>query len=64
MSINKTIDQIVEAFIPEMAKISKTNESEEQKERQYRAWLRATLQKFADDVRKSQPLNKKEAPPQ
>jgi hypothetical protein len=50
MSINKTIDQIVEAFIPEMAKISKTNESEEQKERQYRAWLRATLQKFADDV--------------
>jgi hypothetical protein len=47
-----------------MAKISKTNESEQQKERQYRAWLRATLQKFADDVRKSQPLNKKEAPPQ
>jgi len=35
MSINKTIDQIVEAFIPEMAKISKTNESEEQKERHY-----------------------------
>jgi len=27
MSINKTIDQIVEAFIPEMTKISKTNES-------------------------------------
>jgi hypothetical protein len=53
MSINKTIDQIVEAFIPEMAKISKTNESEEQKERHYKAWLRATLQKFADDVRKS-----------
>jgi hypothetical protein len=59
MSINKTIDQIVEAFIPEMAKISKTNESEEQKERHYKAWLRATLQKFANDVRKSQPLNKK-----
>lgn len=52
MSINKTIDQIVEAFIPEMTKISKTNESEEQKERHYKAWLRATLQKFADDVRK------------
>jgi hypothetical protein len=63
MSINKTIDQIVEAFIPEMAKISKTNESEEQKERHYKAWLRATLQKFADDVRKSQPLNKEEDPP-
>jgi hypothetical protein len=52
MSINKTIDQIVEAFIPEMRKISQTHESEEQKERHYKAWLRATLQKFADDVTK------------
>jgi hypothetical protein len=52
-SINKAIDQIVEAFIPEMTKISKTNESEEQKERHYKAWLRATLQKFADDVMKT-----------
>ena len=53
MSINKTIDQIVEAFIPEMRKISQTHESEEQKERHYKAWLRATLQKFADDVMKT-----------
>jgi hypothetical protein len=53
MSINKAIDQIVEAFIPEMTKISQTHESEEQKERHYKAWLRATLQKFADDVRKT-----------
>jgi hypothetical protein len=53
MSINKAIDQIVEAFIPEMTKISQTHESEEQKERHYKAWLRATLQKFADDVRKA-----------
>ena len=52
MSISKMIDQIVEAFIPEMRKISQTHESEEQKERHDRAWLRATLQKFADDVRK------------
>jgi hypothetical protein len=51
MSVHKAIDQIVEAFIPEMEKISKMKESEEQKERQYKAWLRATLQKFADDVR-------------
>jgi hypothetical protein len=51
MSIHKTIDQIVETFIPEMEKISKMKESEEQKERHYKAWLRATLQKFADDVR-------------
>jgi hypothetical protein len=51
MSVHKAIDQIVEAFIPEMEKISRMNESEEQKERQYKAWLRATLQKFADDVR-------------
>ena len=51
MSVPKAIDQIVEAFIPEMEKISKMKESEEQKERHYKAWLRATLQKFADDVR-------------
>jgi hypothetical protein len=51
MSVPKAIDQIVEAFIPEMEKISKMKESQEQKERQYKAWLRATLQKFADDVR-------------
>ncbi len=51
MSVHKAIDQIVEAFIPEMEKISKMKESEEQKERQYKAWLRATLQKFAADVR-------------
>jgi peptidyl-tRNA hydrolase len=51
MSVPKAIDQIVEAFIPEMEKISKTKESEEQKERHYKAWLRATLQKFAADVR-------------
>jgi len=37
MSIHKAIDQIVEAFIPEMARISKINESEEQKERHYKA---------------------------
>jgi hypothetical protein len=36
-----------------MTKISKTSESEEQKERHYKAWLRATLQKFADDVRET-----------
>ena len=52
MSIHKAIDQIVEAFIPEMERISRMDESEEQKERHYKAWLRATLQKFADDVRK------------
>jgi len=51
MSVHKAIDQIVEAFIPEMEKISKMKESEEQKERHYEAWLRATLQRFAADVR-------------
>ena len=51
MSIHKAIDQIVEAFIPEMERISRLDESEEQKERHYKAWLRATLQKFADNVR-------------
>jgi hypothetical protein len=49
--LHKAIDQIVEAFIPEMERISRMDEGEEQKERHYKAWLRATLQKFADDVR-------------
>jgi hypothetical protein len=60
MSIHKAIDQIVEAFIPEMARISKLNESEEQKERHYKAWLRATLQKFADDVQEIETRNRAE----
>jgi len=32
MSIHKAIDQIVEAFIPEMARISNMHETEDQKE--------------------------------
>jgi hypothetical protein len=62
MSIHKAIDQIVETFIPEMERISKMNESEEQKERHYKAWLRATLQKFADDVRDIEKRNTAEHP--
>jgi hypothetical protein len=58
MSIHKAIDQIVEAFVPEMARISNMHESEDQKERQYKAWLRATLQKFADDVLEIEARNK------
>ena len=41
MSIHKAIDQIVEAFIPEMERISRMDKSEGQKERHYKAWLRA-----------------------
>lgn len=62
MSIHKAIDQIVETFIPEMERISKMNESEEKKERHYKAWLRATLQKFADDVRDIEKRNTAERP--
>jgi hypothetical protein len=62
MSIHKAIDQIVETFNPEMERISKMNESEEQKERHYKAWLRATLQKFADDVRDIEKRNTAERP--
>ena len=62
MSIPKAIDQIVEAFIPEMERISRMDESEEQKQRHYKAWLRATLQKFADDVRKTEARNEEEGP--
>jgi len=60
MSIHKAIDQIVEAFIPEMARISNMHETEDQKERQYKAWLRATLQRFAEDVRDIESRNKAE----
>jgi hypothetical protein len=60
MSIPKAIDQIVEAFIPEMERISEMHESEDQKERHYKAWLRATLQKFAEDVRDSESHNNAE----
>ena len=60
MSIHKAIDQIVEAFIPEMERISRMDEGEEQKERHYKAWLCATLQKFADDVREIEARNEAE----
>jgi hypothetical protein len=51
MQREKEIDLILEAFIPEMARISSLDESEEQKERQAKAWLRATLEKFANDIK-------------
>ena len=50
----KEIDRIVEAFIPEMTRIWDSDQSQDQKERQTKAWLRATLQKFADDVAAAQ----------
>ena len=48
--IKQEIDRIVEAFIPEMTRVWDADQSQPQKERQTKAWLRATLQKFADDV--------------
>jgi hypothetical protein len=51
--MHKEIDLIVEAFIPEMARISNLNESEEQKERHAKTWLRATLEKFANDLKEA-----------
>lgn len=50
MFIKQEIDRIVEAFIPEMTRVWEADQSQSQKERQTKAWLRATLQKFADDV--------------
>jgi hypothetical protein len=58
--IKQEIDRIVEAFIPEMTRIWGADQSQSQKERQTKAWLRATFQKFADDVvasqRRSEPV--------
>ena len=56
MFIRQEIDRIVEAFIPEMTRVWGADQSQSQKERQNKAWLRATLQKFADDVVASQRL--------
>jgi hypothetical protein len=52
--ITKEIDRIVEAFIPEMTRIWDSEQDEDQKERQTKAWLRATLQKFAHDIAASE----------
>jgi hypothetical protein len=52
--MNKEIDRIVEAFIPEMARISGLNESEAQKERHAKTWLRATLETFARKIMDNQ----------
>jgi hypothetical protein len=52
--IKQEIDRIVEAFIPELTRVWRVDQSQSQKERQTKAWLRATLQKFADDVVASQ----------
>ena len=52
--VNKEIDEIIEAYLPEMDRISKTAQSDEQKERQAKAWLRAILEKFANDVNEFQ----------
>ena len=54
MFIKQEIDRIVEAFIPEMTRVWEADQSQTQKERQTKAWLRATLQKFADDIVASQ----------
>ena len=54
MFIRQDIDRIVEAFIPEMTRVWGTDQSQSQKERQTKAWLRATLQRLADDVVASQ----------
>jgi hypothetical protein len=37
--------------------ISSLDESEEQKERQAKAWLRATLEKFANDIKEGHGAN-------
>jgi hypothetical protein len=60
--MNKEIDRIVEAFLPEMDRISKTDQSDEQKERQAKAWLRAALEKFANDVREAARREPEEPP--
>jgi hypothetical protein len=48
--MNKKIDLIIEEFIPEMARISSLGESEEQKERHAKTWLRTVLEKFTQEI--------------
>jgi len=48
--MDKRIDRITEAFLLEMSRITALNETETQKERHAKAWLRSTLADFEKEV--------------
>jgi hypothetical protein len=61
--MRKEIDRIVEAFVPEMARISGLDESEAQKERHAKTWLRGTLETFARKITEDQEAKRASDPP-
>ena len=51
--MNQKIREIIEGFLPAMAKIQATNESDEQKKRNSKEWLRSKLVSLAEECEKS-----------
>jgi hypothetical protein len=51
--VNEKIREIIEGFLPAMAKIQGTNESDEQKKRNSKEWLRSKLVSLAEECEQS-----------
>ena len=51
--MNQKIREIIEGFLPAMAKIQATNESDEQKKRNSKEWLRSKLVSLAKECEKA-----------
>jgi hypothetical protein len=51
--VNEKIREIIEGFLPAMARIQATNESDEQKKRNSKEWLRSKLVSLATECEKS-----------
>ena len=52
-AVNEKIREIIEGFLPAMARIQATNESDEQKKRNSKEWLRSKLVSLAAECEKS-----------
>ena len=51
--VKEKIREIVEGFLPAMAKIQETNESDEQKKRNSKEWLRSKLDLLTEEFEKT-----------
>jgi hypothetical protein len=55
--VNEKIREIIEGFLPAMARIQATNESDEQKKRNSKEWLRSKLVSLAKECEKNKGAN-------
>jgi hypothetical protein len=53
LAVNEKIREIIEGFLPAMARIQATNQSDEQKKRNSKEWLRSKLVSLAAECEKS-----------